>query len=115
MTNKNEFLLDLCWNVIRIDGRSKPLFIILNSTYDVRKSPHIVFVCISVEDEFIVSDLINILFIPRCNFPAWYSTPSMSFVSNDSVNSFLVEEMGALLEYLPIEAEMPFNCDFRVA
>ena len=44
-----------------------------------------------------------------------YSTPSMSFVSNDSVNRFLVEVMGASLVYLSIDAEIPFSCDLRIA
>ena len=75
MTNKNELLLDLRRNVTGIDGRSKPLFIILNSTYDVRKSSHIVFVCISVEDEFTALDTVNILFIPRGDFLACIQYP----------------------------------------
>ena len=64
MTNENKLLPDLRRNVIGADGRIKPSFIVLNGAYDVRKSSHIVFMRINIEDEFVAPDTVNILFIP---------------------------------------------------
>lgn len=70
MTNKNKLLPDLRRTVAGADGRIKPLFVILDGAYDVRKSSHIVFVCIGIEDVFVAPDTVNILFIPGGDFLA---------------------------------------------